>query len=68
MGIVPGQDFDPSKLEPSVAAGIAKAPKPAQDKIAAWIKESLLAHDATLENGLLARRWELTAPITFNGL
>jgi len=58
MGIVPGQDFDPSKLEPSVAAGIAKAPKPAQDKIAAWIKESLLAHDATLENG-----WTLSTKV-----
>jgi hypothetical protein len=51
IGIVPGQDFDPSKLEPGVAAGIAKAPKPAQDKIAAWMKESLVAGDAQLENG-----------------
>lgn len=51
IGIVPGRDFDPSKLEPGVAAGIAKAPKPAQDKIAAWMKESLVAGDAKLENG-----------------
>jgi hypothetical protein len=51
IGIVPGQDFDPAKLEPGVAAGIAKAPKPAQDKIAAWMKESLVAGDAKLENG-----------------
>jgi hypothetical protein len=51
IGIVPGQDFDPSKLEPAVAAGIAKACKPAQDKIAAWMKESLIAGDAKLENG-----------------
>src|SRR5271156_5909523 len=34
IGIVPGQDFDASKIEPSAAAGIAKAPKSAQDKIA----------------------------------
>ena len=51
IGIVPGQDFDASKLEPSVAAGIAKVPKPAQDKIAAWFKEGIAAGDAKLENG-----------------
>jgi hypothetical protein len=51
IGIVPGQDFDISKVDASVAAGIAKAPKPSQDKIAAWMKESLVARDATLENG-----------------
>jgi hypothetical protein len=51
IGIVPGQDFDASKLEPAVSAGVAKAPKPAQDKIAAWMKESLVARDASLENG-----------------
>jgi hypothetical protein len=51
VGIVPGQDFDPAKLEPSVANGLAKSPKPAQDKIAAWMKESLVAGDAKLENG-----------------
>jgi hypothetical protein len=51
LGIVPGQDFDSSQLEPAIAAGIAKAPKPAQDKIAAWMKEGLVAGDAKLENG-----------------
>jgi hypothetical protein len=51
IGIVPGQDFDASKLEPSTAAGIAKAPKPAQDKIAAWMKESLVAGDSKLVSG-----------------
>jgi hypothetical protein len=51
LGIVPGQDFDVSKLSPAVADGIAKAPKPAQDKIAAWMKESLVAGDAKLVNG-----------------
>ncbi|MGA7061375.1 MAG: DUF1214 domain-containing protein, partial [Candidatus Acidiferrales bacterium] len=51
IGIVPGQDFDQTKLEPTVSSGIGKAPKPAQEKIAAWMKESLLAHDASLENG-----------------
>ena len=35
IGIVPGQDFDASKLDPAVAKGIAAAPKPAQEKISA---------------------------------
>ena len=51
IGIVPGQDFDASKLEASVAKGIADAPKPAQDKIIGWQKEGILAGDAKLENG-----------------
>jgi hypothetical protein len=51
IGIVPGQDFDPAKLDPAVAQGIAAAPKPAQDKIAAWMKESIPAGDSKLENG-----------------
>ena len=53
IGIVPGQDFDASKLEPAVAKGLAAAPKPAQDKIAVWLKESVVAGDAKLENGWL---------------
>jgi hypothetical protein len=51
IGIVPGQDFDATKLDPAVAAGIAKAPKPAQDKIPAWMKEGIVAGDSKLENG-----------------
>jgi hypothetical protein len=52
IGIVPGQDFDASKLDAGTAAGIAKAPKPAQDKIAAWLKESVVSgKDSKLENG-----------------
>ena len=39
IGIVPGQDFDASKLDPAVAKGLAGVPKPAQDKIMAWLKE-----------------------------
>ena len=61
LGIVPGQDFDASKLDASTAAGIAKAPKPAQDKIAAWFKEGIAAGDAKLENGWLFhhQNWSL---------
>ena len=51
IGIVPGQDFDASKLEPGVAAGIAKAPKPAQERISAWLKECIVNGDGKLENG-----------------
>jgi hypothetical protein len=51
IGIVPGQDFDPSKLDPAVAKGIAKAPKPAQEQIMAWLKEGIAAGDFKLEHG-----------------
>lgn len=53
IGIVPGQDFDASKLDPAVAKGIAAAPKPAQDKISAYLKESIVTGDSKLENGWL---------------
>ncbi|HTO44132.1 MAG TPA: DUF1254 domain-containing protein [Burkholderiales bacterium] len=53
IGIVPGQDFDATKLEPAVAKGIAAAPKPAQDKIMEWMKEGILAGDLKLERGWL---------------
>jgi len=53
IGIVPGQDFDASKLDPAVAKGIAAAPKPGQEKISAYLKESLVTGDGKLENGWL---------------
>ena len=53
LGIVPGQDFDASKLDPAAAKGIAEAPKPAQDKIMAWMKEGIVAGDSKLEHGWL---------------
>src|SRR5499426_2140847 len=46
IGIVPGQDFDASKLDAAVAKGIAAAPKPAQEKIMGHFKQA-----GTLENG-----------------
>jgi len=51
IGIVPGQDFDASKLDPAVAKGVAAASKPAQDKIAVWMKEGLVTGENKLENG-----------------
>ncbi len=51
IGIVPGQDFDASKLDPAVAKGLAAVPKPAQDKIMVWLKEGILAGDFKLIDG-----------------
>ena len=51
IGIVPGQDFDASKLDPAVAKGLATAPKPAQDKIMNWMKEGIVAGDIKLTDG-----------------
>ena len=53
LGIVPGQDFDATKLDPTVAKGLAEAPKPAQEKIMAWMKEGVVAGDSKLEHGWL---------------
>jgi hypothetical protein len=51
IGIVRGQDFDMSKLDPDVAKGLERAPKAAQEKVMAWFKEGIAAGDATLING-----------------
>jgi hypothetical protein len=53
IGIVPGQDFDASKLDPAVAKGVAAAPKPAQEKISIWMKEGVATGDVKLANGWL---------------
>ncbi|MCX9156387.1 DUF1254 domain-containing protein [Niveibacterium sp. 24ML] len=53
IGVVPGQDFDVSKLEPAVAKGLARAPKPAQELIMGWMKGGIAAGDMKLENGWL---------------
>jgi len=50
IGLVPGQDFDASKLDPAVAKGIAAAPKPAQEKVSD-LKEAILAGHAKVEHG-----------------
>jgi hypothetical protein len=53
IGIVPGQDFDASKLDPAIVKGIDAAPKPSQEKISIYLKEALVTGDAKLENGWL---------------
>ena len=51
IGIVPGQDFDASKLDPAVLKGVNAAPKPAQEKISN-LKEGIVAGSAKLENAV----------------
>ena len=51
IGVVPGKDFDASKLAPVVVEGIDAAPKRAQDEIMSWMKEGILAGDMKLEEG-----------------
>jgi hypothetical protein len=51
LGIVPGKDFDASKLDPEIVKGINAAPKPAQDAIMRWMKEGLLTGDLTMQDG-----------------
>ena len=51
IGIVPGGDFDAAKLDPAVVDGINAAPKAAQHKIMAWMKEGILSRDFRLEDG-----------------
>ena len=53
IGIVPGQDFDVAKLDAAVARGLAGVPKPAQDKIMAWLKEGIVAGALKLTDGWL---------------
>jgi len=53
IGIVPGEDFDASKLESPVARGLAAAPEPAQEKVMDWMKEGIVAGDLELEDGWL---------------
>jgi hypothetical protein len=50
IGIVPGQDFDASLLDPAVAAGV---PKAAQAQIMGWLEGSVAAGEASKENGWL---------------
>jgi hypothetical protein len=46
LSIVPGQDFDPSKLDAVMAKAVTDAPKPAQEKIMGYFKQA-----GTFENG-----------------
>ena len=51
IGIVPGQDFDATKLSRAVNTGLAKAPKLGQDNINAWREDGVVAGDFIFKNG-----------------
>jgi hypothetical protein len=51
IGIVPGQDFDASKLDPAVAKGLAEAPSEANEKIMGMMKAGIVEGDAKLTDG-----------------
>lgn len=51
LGIVPGQPFDGSKLDPLARKGLSDVPKIANARIMRWMKEGILAGDSKLENG-----------------
>jgi hypothetical protein len=51
IGIVPGQDFDATKLSRAVNTGLAKAPKLGQDSINAWREDGVVAGDFIFKNG-----------------
>ena len=51
LGIVPGQDFDAAKLDPSVVEGINSAPTHAQNRIMEWMKEAIATGDAKMQDG-----------------
>ena len=76
IGIVPGQDFDASTLDPAVAKGLAGSPKPAQGKIMSWLKEGVAAGDMkftdgwafTTKTGLYGTAYRQRALVTAIGL
>jgi hypothetical protein len=51
LGIVPGQPFDGSKLDPLAKEAFDSVPRIANDKIMLWLKEGILAGDMKLEHG-----------------
>ena len=51
IGIVPGQDFDPSKLPAAANTGLAMAPKLGQDNISSWREDGVVAGDFVSKNG-----------------
>ncbi len=51
IGIVPGEPFDDSKLDPLAREAFSVIPKVAQERIMLWLKEGILAGDMKLVNG-----------------
>lgn len=51
IGVVPGQDFDPSKLPAAISTGISMAPKLGQHTISGWREDGVTAGDFVSKNG-----------------
>jgi len=62
IGIVPGKDFDTTKLAPVVAKAVTDAPHAGQEKIQAWFKGAVAGGDAKSENG-----WNFFTTVGFYG-
>jgi hypothetical protein len=71
LGIVPGQDFDPAKLNPTQSAAIQAAPRPAQGSIMGLMKEVKLTNGwsvFTTGMGAYGTEYRLRALVTAIGL
>jgi hypothetical protein len=71
IGIVPGQSFDVTKLEPVLAAAIRDVPKPALQNIAAYRKDAGTGKDGWViskPTGLYGTGYLHHATVTFFGL
>lgn len=70
IGLVPGQDFDPSKLDPTTSAAIQAAPQPAQAAILGLLKETKLSNGWSVftKLGVYGTEYRLRALVTAIGL
>ena len=71
IGLVPGQDFDPTKLNPVQTAAIQAAPRPAQGSIMGLLNEVKLTNGwSVLVNGMgvYGTNYRLRALVTAIGL
>jgi hypothetical protein len=70
IGIVPGQDFDPAKLNPTASAAVQAAPRPAQAAIMGLLKEVALTNGWSVftKLGLYGTEYRLRALVTAIGL
>jgi hypothetical protein len=71
IGVVPGQDFDASKVDPAVAKGVQGAPKPAQEKIMGHFKRAGKSENGwifTTQTGIYGTEYLQRALITAIGL
>jgi hypothetical protein len=70
IGLVPGQDFDPAKLDPTASAAVQAAPRPAQAAIMGLLKEVALTNGWSVftKLGVYGTEYRLRALVTAIGL